>query len=130
MAAGSLSNQRRDHRISSENLAERVMAMYLREIAYHRLLTAEEEVLLAQRVDAGKRAANELAVNGGRLPDDHRGELEHQISQGHAARRRLIECNLRLVVAIAGLYRHRGVAFMDLVQEGNLGLYRGIEKYD
>jgi RNA polymerase sigma factor (sigma-70 family) len=107
-----------------------VMAMYLREIAHHGLLTAEDEVLLAQRLDAGKLAAHELAIGGRGLAEHHRTALECQVLQADAARRRLIECNLRLVVSIAGRYRHRGVTFMDLVQEGNLGLHTAVDKYD
>jgi RNA polymerase sigma factor (sigma-70 family) len=104
--------------------------MYLREIAGHRLLSAQEEVILAQLVDAGKLAEKELATLGGSLPNHRRSELEHVVQEGSAARRELIECNLRLVVAIANRYRYRGLAFMDLVQEGNIGLYVGVDKYD
>ena len=106
------------------------MVLYLREIAHHALLSAEEEVLLAQRLDAGKAAAGELSVGAGSLPEQLRIELERQVNLAVTARRRLIECNLRLVVSVARRYLGRGLSFLDLVQEGNIGLQIGVDKYD
>ena len=114
----------------SEELSGDAGAMYLREIAHHELLTAQEEVSLAQRLEVGKAALRELATADESLDADHRVELEQQAEDGERARRRLIECNLRLVVSVARRYLGRGVPFLDLVQEGNIGLQTGIEKYD
>src|ERR1700704_4247585 len=104
--------------------------MYLREIAHHELLTAQEEVSLAQRLGGGKAALRELATADETLEGAHRVELEHSAEDGERARRRLIECNLRLVVSVARRYLGRGLSFLDLVQEGNIGLQIGVEKYD
>jgi RNA polymerase primary sigma factor len=114
----------------SEELSGGAGAMYLREIAHHELLTAQEEVSLAQRLEAGKAALRELATADETLEPTHRFELEHQAEDGERARRRLIECNLRLVVSVARRYLGRGLSFLDLVQEGNIGLQIGVEKYD
>ncbi len=103
--------------------------MYFREIAQHDILTAQQEVALAQQMEAGRAAASELAA-GGECLGDRRFLLEQRRLEGEYARHRLIECNLRLVVSVARRYLRRGVAFMDLVQEGNVGLQIGIDKYD
>jgi RNA polymerase primary sigma factor len=105
-------------------------AMYLREIARHTLLSAQEEVSLAQQLEAGKDALRKLAIADAALDPVYRAELEQQIDDGESARRRLVECNLRLVVSVARRYLGRGVPFLDLVQEGNIGLQTGVEKYD
>jgi RNA polymerase primary sigma factor len=114
----------------SEELSGGAGAMYLREIAHHELLTAQEEVALSQRLEAGKAALKELATAGPELEFERRAELERQAAEGEKARRRLIECNLRLVVSVARRYLGRGLSFLDLVQEGNIGLQIGVEKYD
>jgi RNA polymerase primary sigma factor len=103
-------------------------SLYLREISRARLLTAEEEVTLAQQLEAGKdaRAALECGVGD----DATRAELEALVTTGEEARRRLIESNLRLVVSVARKYLGRGLSFLDLVQEGNIGLQRGVDKFD
>ena len=113
-----------------EGLAADAGATYLREIARHELLTAEEEVSLAQRLQAGKAALHELATADESLDPDRRFQLEQLADDGERARRRLIECNLRLVVSVARRYLGRGLPFLDLVQEGNIGLHAGIDKYD
>jgi RNA polymerase primary sigma factor len=102
--------------------------LYLREISRARLLTAPEEISLARDVRAGREAEERLQSET--VSDSQRADLERQVSAGLAARRRLIESNLRLVVSVARRYIGRGMAFLDLVQEGNLGLNRGIDKYD
>jgi len=104
-------------------------AMYLREIANHDLLTQPDEVSLAQRMEAGREAARELA-SGEVLDEAHRQRLERLVEEGEHARRHLIECNLRLVVSVARRYLNRGLGFLDLVQEGNIGLQIGADKYD
>jgi RNA polymerase primary sigma factor len=104
-------------------------AMYLREIANHDLLTQSDEVSLAQRMEAGREARRELAA--GEIVDElHRQRLERLVEDGERARRHLIECNLRLVVSVARRYLNRGLGFLDLVQEGNIGLQIGADKYD
>ncbi|WP_244177119.1 RNA polymerase sigma factor [Streptomyces albus] len=102
---------------------------YLREIGRIPLLSAAEEVELATRVEAGLFAEDKLS----RFPDlDSRlaGELDQLVVLGRMAKRRLIEANLRLVVSVAKRYVGRGLTMLDLVQEGNLGLIRAVEKFD
>jgi RNA polymerase primary sigma factor len=103
--------------------------MYLKEIGRVPLLTAEEEVDLAKRVEAGLFASEKLTMKGGvsaALGRDY--ELIER--DGQLAKKRLIEANLRLVVSIAKRYVGRGMLFLDLIQEGNLGLIRAVEKFD
>lgn len=102
--------------------------LYLREISQRPLLTAEEEVMLAQQREGGDEAKQQLAT-GADDPAD-RERLEDLVRVGEAARRRLVESNLRLVVSVARKYMGRGLLFLDLIQEGNIGLQRGVEKYD
>jgi RNA polymerase sigma factor (sigma-70 family) len=104
--------------------------MYLAEIADQALLTARDEISLAQQLEAGKLALHELDTSGTALHPSRRRELEQQARVGENARRLLIECNLLLVVSVARHYRSHGVSLMDLVQEGNIGLQIGIEKYE
>jgi RNA polymerase primary sigma factor len=103
--------------------------MYLREIANHDLLNQQDEVLLAQRMEAGREAARRLASESD-LEPRLRQQLEHLADDGEQARRHLLECNLRLVVSVARRYLNRGLSFLDLVQEGNIGLQIGADKYD
>jgi RNA polymerase primary sigma factor len=114
----------------SEELSGGAGAMYLREIAHHELLTAQEEVALAQRLESGTAAMRELATADDTLDPARRIELERLAEDGECARRRLVECNLRLVVSVARRYLGRGLSFLDLVQEGNIGLQIGVEKFD
>ncbi|RLC62535.1 MAG: RNA polymerase subunit sigma [Chloroflexota bacterium] len=104
------------------------VGLYLREMARVPLLTVEEEIRLAQALEAGRRAQEILSNNGSDLVE--REELERQIEQGLAAREHLIKANTRLVVSIAKKYMGRGVPFLDLIQEGNLGLMKAVEKFD
>jgi RNA polymerase primary sigma factor len=113
----------------SEELSGGAGAMYLREIANHELLTRQGEEELAQRMEAGRDAAQRLKSNEP-LADAEREEQERLVREGERARRRLIESNLRLVVSVARRYLNRGLSFLDLVQEGNIGLQIGAEKYD
>ncbi|MGI8775688.1 MAG: RNA polymerase sigma factor RpoD [Actinomycetota bacterium] len=102
--------------------------MYLKEIGRVALLTAQEEVSLAKRIEAGEQATAELAE--GKADDDRAFELRYIERDGQHAKRHLVEANLRLVVSIAKRYVGRGMAFLDLIQEGNLGLIRAVEKFD
>jgi RNA polymerase primary sigma factor len=109
---------------------------YLREIGRVALLTAEQEVDLAKRIEAGTQAAELLAdlaaEAGGAIPlDDPRiRDLNRTVRDGDGARRELTQANLRLVVSIAKRHVGRGMQLLDLVQEGNLGLMRAVEKFD
>ena len=103
--------------------------MYLKEIGRVPLLSAAEEVDLAKRVEAGLFASEKLTVQRD-LTIDFERELEVIERQGQLAKKRLIEANLRLVVSIAKRYVGRGMLFLDLIQEGNLGLIRAVEKFD
>ncbi|HHE48074.1 MAG TPA: sigma-70 family RNA polymerase sigma factor [Candidatus Acetothermia bacterium] len=102
---------------------------YLREIGRVPLLTKEEEVELAQKMEKGKEAAEELK-RGRNLSLKRRRELERLVEEGEQARERLTVSNLRLVVSIAKRYMHRGLSLLDLIQEGNMGLMRAVEKFD
>ena len=109
--------------------------MYLKEIGKVPLLTAEQEVTLAKRIEAGMLAAEKLdAVDDNGAPieisDNQRASLHAVKRDGELARRQLTEANLRLVVSIAKRYVGRGMALLDLIQEGNLGLIRAVEKFD
>jgi RNA polymerase primary sigma factor len=103
--------------------------MYLKEIGRVPLLTAVEEVDLAKRVEAGLFASEKLMTQRD-LPAGLYRELEWVERDGQLAKKRLIEANLRLVVSIAKRYVGRGMLFLDLIQEGNLGLIRAVEKFD
>jgi RNA polymerase primary sigma factor len=102
---------------------------YLNGIGRTRLLTAAEEVELAKQIEAGLFAEEKL--NNGPLDDaDLRADLATIVAEGRAAKKRLLSANLRLVVSIAKRYTGRGMPFLDLIQEGNLGLIRAVEKFD
>ena len=107
--------------------------MYLKEIGKVNLLTSEEEVELAQAMGAGNMAQaqlEEMVQAGEDVPDEVRQELNKIIQKGETAKQRLAEANLRLVVSIAKRYVGRGMQFLDLIQEGNLGLIKAVEKFD
>ena len=107
--------------------------MYLKEIGKVDLLTSEQEVALAQTMVAGQEAENQLAdlrEAGEEIPEEVLTELRKQISAGETAKQDLAEANLRLVVSIAKRYVGRGMLFLDLIQEGNLGLIKAVEKFD
>jgi len=103
-------------------------AMYLREISRVPLLTAADEVALAQAIEHGKEARATLS-QASLSPEEHAKQAS-VAERGAAARRRLTEANLRLVVSVAKRYVGRGVPLLDLVQEGNIGLTRAVEKFD
>ena len=108
--------------------------MYLKEIGKVNLLTSDEEVQLAQDMGAGDAAKEQLAEleedDSITLSDEELKELRRLVKRGEAAKQRLAEANLRLVVSIAKRYVGRGMLFLDLIQEGNLGLIKAVEKFD
>jgi RNA polymerase primary sigma factor len=106
-----------------------LVRLYLREIGKVPLLNAEQEVDLSKRVEAGLFAQHKLA-NGGEMTPSLRRDFNALVRDGHAAKQQLISANLRLVVSVAKKYTGRGMTLLDLVQEGNLGLIRAVEKFD
>ena len=107
--------------------------MYLKEIGKVNLLSSDEEIELAQAMAAGndaKTQLEELEAAGEEIPEELRTELNKLIKKGERAKQRLAEANLRLVVSIAKRYVCRGMQFLDLIQEGNLGLIKAVEKFD
>ena len=107
--------------------------MYLKEIGNVPLLNADEEVVLATAMSAGRAAQeriDEAAENGETIPDEELAQLKKDIKEGSKAKQKLAEANLRLVVSIAKRYVGRGMLFLDLIQEGNLGLIKAVEKFD
>ncbi|HPB39431.1 MAG TPA: sigma-70 family RNA polymerase sigma factor, partial [Flexilinea sp.] len=118
--------------ISMDDLAnidtDDTIGLYLKEVSRVPLLTADEEVELAQRIERGRMAREELArVN---VTPERRLELRKSIEDGWAAREHLITANSRLVISVAKKYMGRGVPFLDLIQEGNIGLIRATKKFD
>ncbi len=107
-----------------------LMRQYLKEIGGYELLTAADEVSLAKAIEAGREADAELAASGPALDEERREELRRRSADGHSAKQRFIQSNLRLVVSIAKRYQPCGLPLLDLVQEGNLGLMRAVEKFD
>jgi len=102
--------------------------LYLNEIGRYSLLTAQQEVELAMQAEAGQRAQARLAEKG--LNEEDRSFLQHEMDMGDAAHDQLVQSNLRLVVALARRYVGRGMALLDLIQEGNVGLMRAVERFD
>ncbi|WP_425581373.1 RNA polymerase sigma factor [Streptomyces sodiiphilus] len=108
---------------------EDLLRQYLREIGRIPLLSASDEVELARRIEAGLFAEEKLSTSTG-LDDRLVLDLDRLVVRGRLAKRRLVEANLRLVVSVAKRYAGRGLTMLDLVQEGNLGLIRAVEKFD
>jgi RNA polymerase primary sigma factor len=104
------------------------IGLYLKEVSRVPLLTADEEVALAQRIERGRMAREELAK--GKVTPRRRTELRRFIEDGWSAREHLITANSRLVISVAKKYMGRGVPFLDLIQEGNIGLIRATKKFD
>jgi RNA polymerase primary sigma factor/RNA polymerase nonessential primary-like sigma factor len=110
-----------------------LLGQYLDRIAATPLLTAEDEVRLARRIETGVRAREELErADAGEtaLAPPRRGELEEAVRDGQAAKDHMVRANLRLVVSVAKRHAHRGLPLLDVIQEGNLGLIRAVEKFD
>ena len=103
---------------------------YLKQIGKVALLSAGQEVELAKRIKAGLFADHKLAEGSGVLHPGQSTDLERVAEDGRRAKNHLVEANLRLVVSLARRYAGRGMLFLDLIQEGNLGLIRGVEKFD
>ena len=115
--------------LSTTDLTNDPVRMYLREIGQVNLLTAEDEVRLAKRIQRGVVANKKLAKDGALL-DEEKLKYKKQEIDGKLAKRYLAEANLRLVVSVAKRYIGRGMNFLDLIQEGNIGLLRAVEKFD
>jgi RNA polymerase primary sigma factor len=113
-------------RISTDD----TVGLYLKEMSRVPLLNVEEELELAKRIERGRHARKELSRLAGRGSAAHREEYDLLVQDGQLAREHLIKANTRLVVSIAKKYIGRGVPFLDLIQEGNLGLMKAVEKYD
>ncbi|MEX2250510.1 MAG: sigma-70 family RNA polymerase sigma factor, partial [Acidimicrobiia bacterium] len=104
------------------------VGLYLDEVSAHLLLTAEDEVHLARSMERGKKARS-LLESGDYQPSE-RPQLMRLIAEGEEAKMTFIRSNLRLVISIAKRYTGRGLDLLDLIQEGNLGLIRAVEKFD
>ena len=104
------------------------ISLYLKEIGQVPLLTAEEEVRLAKRMEKGRRVRRRLIR--GEVEDEDRERLKKVVEEGKAAQEHLVKANSRLVVSVAKKYIGRGVPFLDLIQEGNIGLIRAVNKFD
>jgi RNA polymerase primary sigma factor len=113
----------------SEIAASDATSLYLREMAHEPLLRAEQEVQLARAFTAGRAALKKLS-RGGVVDRVEREKLQQEIEAGKKARDHLVKANTRLVVSIAKRYMGQGVPFLDLIQEGNLGLLKAVEKFD
>ena len=116
--------------LGSPELTSDPIRMYLREIGRVSLLSAEEEVSLAEAIQRGDKAHHRLKLRRDDLTPKERAKLQAEVREGELARRRLAEANLRLVVSVAKRYIGRGMSFLDLIQEGNIGLLRAVEKFD
>jgi RNA polymerase primary sigma factor len=103
---------------------------YLKQIGKVALLNAELEVELAKRIEAGLFAEEKLSTEGDKLSEELKRDLRWVVKDGQRAKSHLLEANLRLVVSLAKRYTGRGMQFLDLIQEGNLGLIRAVEKFD
>src|ERR687895_1561338 len=125
-----MSEATRPYESSREEAAhEDLVRQYLREIGQYPLLTDIQEVELAQGIEEGERAQERLS-SGKRLTSKQRADLQYAVRKGRADKRRFIQSNLRLVVSIAKKYSAAGLPLLDLIQEGNLGLMRAVEKFD
>jgi RNA polymerase primary sigma factor len=113
-----------------ESPGEDLVRVYLKEIGRYPLLRADEEVTLAKTIEAGDEAAARLEKSNGKLSDRTKNQLKATINKGERAKRTFIESNLRLVVSIARRYQGFGLPLLDLIQDGNIGLLRAVEKFE
>src|SRR5882757_9922433 len=118
-----------DHDLDAQSPAADLVRVYLNGIGKTALLNAADEVELAKRIEVGLYAQNLLETRK-RLGESRKRDLVAVVRDGEAARRHLLEANLRLVVSLAKRYTGRGMPLLDLIQEGNLGLIRAMEKFD
>jgi RNA polymerase primary sigma factor len=114
----------------SEMNIDDTVGLYLKEMSKVPLLNVSEEMDLAERIVAGRTAHIKLLRSNGKLTASQRKAITQSVESGLSARDHLIKANTRLVVSVAKRYVGRGVAFLDLIQEGNLGLMKAVEKYD
>lgn len=114
--------------VSSISVSDPVR-LYLNEIGRYPLLTAQQEVELAMHMESGRRARERLETDE-KLDQDDKSFLAHEREMGEGAHKQLVQSNLRLVVAIARRYVGRGMSLLDLIQEGNFGLMRAVERFD
>jgi RNA polymerase primary sigma factor len=122
--------EEREHFDLSAISSDDTVGLYLKEMARVPLLSLEEEIDLAKRIELGKKSEASLSRMNGKKRSPKRDEFENHIQDAVAAREHLIKANTRLVVSIAKKYMGRGVPFLDLIQEGNLGLMKAVEKFD
>ena len=113
----------------AEIASDDTISLYLKEMARVPLLTAEQEVSLARQFEQGRQSRDRLAQDGD-FSEDDKDQLCLRVDLGEAARAHLIKANTRLVVSIAKRYLGQGVPFLDLIQEGNLGLIKAVEKFE
>ena len=114
-------------RAIEREVSDEAIRQYLDGIGTYNLLDAEDEVRLAKAIETGRKADGALESE---KDDKKRRELHQMVRTGEEARQTFIRCNLRLVVSIAKRYGHAKLPFLDLVQEGNLGLIRAVEKFE
>ncbi len=122
-----LSNSDNDR--AAYDASDDFLTLFLEENREHRLLTAQEEIFLAKQLEAGKKAGEQLK-NEQSLSSAERHKLQQIKQQGKEAQARLVQSNVRLVISVAKRYRGQGVDFLDLIQEGNMGLLTAVDKYD
>jgi RNA polymerase primary sigma factor len=114
-----------------ENISsDDTIGLYLKEMSRVPLLNVNEEMDIAKRIETGRSSKRELAAENGNMPPERRQDLLAAVEDGIEAREHLIKANTRLVVSVAKRYMGRGVPFLDLIQEGNLGLMKAVEKFD
>ena len=111
-------------------ISDDTVEIYLKEMSQVPLLSVEEEVALAKRIEEGRKGKTQLAKGNSHIKANKRAELEATVTDGLLAREHIIKANTRLVVSIAKKYLGNGVPFLDLIQEGNLGLMRAVEKFE
>lgn len=118
----------RQARVDKAGSPSDTVGLYLDEVSEHELLTAEDEVHLARAMEQGKKA--QAVLDSGDYKSSERAKLMRAVNEGEEAKMMFIRSNLRLVISIAKRYTGRGLDLLDLIQEGNLGLIRAVEKFD
>ncbi len=119
---------KQEHSFANVNVDD-LVGLYFQEAANHDLLTKQEEVSLAKRMERGRQAREKLKI-GDRLPSEQIKTIRADVDAGWLARDQMIKANSRLVISVAKKYMGRGVPFLDLIQEGNIGLMRAVKKFD